>query len=546
MRFRVNSVKATCAALAWVACACASSEATSELTLLVDADEGVRAALASIDVRAFAADARDSAEPLERLEMHEPAAYPLRLAFRSTFRAPMVIVVRGFSRAGGPVIEQKLETRAVPGQGRRLAVLLGESCLGNDSCEGLSSTCYVYAVEEIAAGACGPVPLGVSQILAPEVGGEPDAALPDDAAVEDGHAGDAHQDDGSAADAAGDATSLPQGWVACGDAGRCHEAYPCLESAGGGYTCAGQFAEWPLSNPYAGGARRPTYEQLADGGVTLDRVTGLAWQRLVPDTYANCTGKVAKLGDRCTWQEAKDYCAALVLDGRTWRLPGRTELLSFLDFTKLKLPTHPYSQDQEAFPVTSDRELVYWSSSPVISLPVESAEPEVPSAWTVSLAGSTGLSYLHETWRVRCVSSHYEGPGTPEDRYQTDQATDTVEDTRTGLVWERAASAQPLSWEAAREHCAARGPGFRVPLISELITTTDPLLEAALPAVFKPSTVGTLLWSADLAITAEPLTLWEAGNSVATLSGTQQSVPGVEARLGIQLGEFLTHVRCVR
>src|SRR6185295_15942214 len=53
-----------------------------------------------------------------------------------------------------------------------------------------------------------------------------------------------------------------------------------------------------------------------------DHSTGLTWTR------GNVSDK------RLTWQEAKDACEALTLDGGGWRMPTRKELLTLVDDTR--------------------------------------------------------------------------------------------------------------------------------------------------------------------------------------------------------------------
>jgi hypothetical protein len=45
----------------------------------------------------------------------------------------------------------------------------------------------------------------------------------------------------------------------------------------------------------------------------------------------------------------------------------------------------------------------------------------------------------------------------------------TILDTKTGLEWERAANG-PMTWQAAMDYATAKGKGWRLPTIEELIT----------------------------------------------------------------------------
>ena len=85
-------------------------------------------------------------------------------------------------------------------------------------------------------------------------------------------------------------------------------------------------------------------------GLTVtDTITGLVWQRDGWGTRAGCSGGADGLGSgnlTCSWSEAQSYCASLTLGGVSgWRLPGRNELSTLVDFTE----TNPCI-DQTAFP----------------------------------------------------------------------------------------------------------------------------------------------------------------------------------------------------
>jgi hypothetical protein len=134
----------------------------------------------------------------------------------------------------------------------------------------------------------------------------------------------------------------------------CIDAYACqpLEAA---YTCRGQFADWTPAY---------TSSTLAtdSGDVVADSRTGLVWQRRVPTIYEGCSGKDTgdkTEGERCTWREAKRYCANLALDNGGWRLPTKAELESLIDDTRSN-PTI----DVDVFPDT--RSDFYWTMSPFV------------------------------------------------------------------------------------------------------------------------------------------------------------------------------------
>ena len=114
-----------------------------------------------------------------------------------------------------------------------------------------------------------------------------------------------------------------------------------------------------------------------------DVVTGLTWQRNLPETYTGCVAT-------CTWDKAKAYCDSLVLEGSDdWRLPTMIELVSILDDNAV-MP----SIDAAAFPNTpSDN---FWSASPNTG--------NSGQAWGVGFAAFQILARAKsDSLKVRCV-----------------------------------------------------------------------------------------------------------------------------------------------
>jgi hypothetical protein len=137
----------------------------------------------------------------------------------------------------------------------------------------------------------------------------------------------------------------------------------------------------------AGDGTNPGQFVVSNDGLTVtDTITGLVWQRDSSGARAGCTNSPG-----CTLAEAKAYCAGLTLGGLTgWRLPGRFELLTIVDFTKLAPAI-----DQTAFPSTTLD--WFWTSSPY-------AGSSDGSAWFVrfSIGDSGGLT-VGANSGVRCV-----------------------------------------------------------------------------------------------------------------------------------------------
>jgi hypothetical protein len=83
--------------------------------------------------------------------------------------------------------------------------------------------------------------------------------------------------------------------------------------------------------------------------LVVDNYTGLTWQR-------GHSGASASL----SFDEATDYCEALSLAGRAWRLPSLNELASLVD----DVPSGDVSPaiDHDVFPETAP-DALYWSQS---------------------------------------------------------------------------------------------------------------------------------------------------------------------------------------
>ena len=176
------------------------------------------------------------------------------------------------------------------------------------------------------------------------------------------------------------------GTKACTITGRCAEANTCIgdyvcRNRDQTYVCLGQFADWPMPSRLSGAKAAPMYMPTAD--TVVDVVTGLTWQRNLPEMYPGCT-------QVCTWDKAKAYCDALQLEGWSdWRLPTRIELVSILDDDAI-MP----SIDEEAFPATPAD--TFWTAS--------SFAGGSNQAWVVKFgAFQSTAEPKNNGFRARCV-----------------------------------------------------------------------------------------------------------------------------------------------
>jgi hypothetical protein len=263
--------------------------------------------------------------------------------------------------------------------------------------------------------------------------------------------------------------------------------------------------------------------------------------------FAGCTGKVALAGDRCNWQEAKAYCEALRLEGRKWRLPGRVELLSMLDFTLFNYPKHLPMVDLEAFPLATGAGDSFWSSSPTqIDGPGLVPAHGAKEAWRMAILGYTTVEDVTKSFQVRCVSSAYDSSAKPADRYIVNLTDNTVTDTRTTLIWERRMPEATSTLEQAKARCATLGQGFRLPTAAELGSTSDPLhVVPSPPSAFVPASADVHLWTGDTSLDDTPVIMWEAlGMIVTEQSGEEARTEANRTNLGV--GNFTRRARCVR
>jgi hypothetical protein len=271
-------------------------------------------------------------------------------------------------------------------------------------------------------------------------------------------------DSGSAANDAGTAVTVPT--VACPAQNVCDaQQYPCLPTKAG-YTCQGQFADWPMPDGVRGAKVAPSYT--SSGETAIDNVTKLEWQIGLPNIYTGCTsrkqlanGVQGTFAEWCTREEGLRYCEQLVRGGHDdWRLPSMIELTSLFDMRDP--PGSANAVDVDFFGDSTSQDFVSRSTG-----------AGAPSkTWMVSYELREIVVLNNLSGRVRCVR---EGAlpsfATPADRYLV--GADTVTDRATTLVWQRGFSPMPVDEGGAEAYCAGLGTGYRVPTSNELMTLVD-------------------------------------------------------------------------
>ena len=137
------------------------------------------------------------------------------------------------------------------------------------------------------------------------------------------------------------------------------------------------WAAWPLPPPSPAAAN---YSILAAS--VRDETTHLVWERTVRPM-------------KRTWQQGRDYCDTLVLDGQSdWRLPKRIELISLVDYGAASPAINAV-----AFPGTAVD--LYWTDSLDAA---NSVTNPTYKAWVVDFSdGTIGPIPSDGLYPVRCV-----------------------------------------------------------------------------------------------------------------------------------------------
>jgi hypothetical protein len=223
------------------------------------------------------------------------------------------------------------------------------------------------------------------------------------------------------------------------------------------------YAHFTISNVEGSGLPNEVSYEVADELVT-DAVTGLVWERSAPV-------------ERTTWADAKARCHALTLGGRDdFRLPGRIELVTILDFNQVPVAASVFDDAASDY---------HFTSSPAAL--VEG------SAYSVYFgAGETAIASADPGRAVsRCVAG-----AVAVTAAQFTVEGEVVVDRVTGLRWERAVGATS-PFGAATARCASLG--MRLPSIRELQSIVDENAHApAIDLALFPETPAAGFWSGTL------------------------------------------------
>ena len=194
----------------------------------------------------------------------------------------------------------------------------------------------------------------------------------------------------------------------------------------------------------AGGVETPCVNlpTASENEVVTDSITGLMWQRQVPDLYTGCTGG-NPVGSLCAWQEAIDYCETLDYGShQDWRLAKPHELYSIVNNGR-----NDPAIDTTAFPDTPPED--HWSS--------------LSDVGDTSIAFYMGFDFGHtylgpktNYYDARCVRSGPEGSGIWSfDHFSiSGSGEQAVTDIVTGLIWQKS-FVTDRTWQQALSYCEA-------------------------------------------------------------------------------------------
>ncbi len=204
---------------------------------------------------------------------------------------------------------------------------------------------------------------------------------------------------------------------------------------------------------------------------TKDNVTGLIWRTcVVGRDGATCSGG----GTTFTWYDAINACASMnsMNSGAgyagitNWRLPSIAERMTITDYARW----YP-SLDSAVFPGSPVSASRAWTSTGYAGSATDAHRFYIGTGASEQ-AARTIAAY------TRCVS----GGGAA--RSFTDNGDGTVTDNNTGLIWARclygrtysggcSGGATNSNWQTALANCRSLGGTWRLPSVSELVSTLD-------------------------------------------------------------------------
>lgn len=213
--------------------------------------------------------------------------------------------------------------------------------------------------------------------------------------------------------------------------------------------------------------------------LVTDNISGLIWQRKLPESYSGCTGSS---GAACLYQQALEYCENLAYAGFSdWRLPTPEEFATIIDFGK----TGP-ALDSDIFPVQTTTQKTFWTSAASLYSSGKS--------WSIDFTkGETREEQIASNYfYVRCVR----GATLEKPSFKAIKDGEIIEDSQNNLFWTKSPS-ESIPWKDALMYCKnleyADETGWRLPNINELASIIDH--STTRPASEFPGLTMNYLWS---------------------------------------------------
>ena len=236
----------------------------------------------------------------------------------------------------------------------------------------------------------------------------------------------------------------------------------------------------------------------ASSDIVTDNISGLIWQRNLPETYNTCENSIA-----CNYQQAINYCSNLSYAGFSdWRLPTPEEFGTIKDFGSVP------AIDTEKFPIPSTTTKTFWTETPVVNSSNRS--------WIVNFVnGETTSEKNSAAAYVRCVRG--EELTKPNFKTFTENEEDIVYDYTNNLKWAKEIS-DDLTWKGALKYCKnleyGGETGWRLPNINELASFLD--YSHSNPASEFPGLKSNNFWSST-SYTGYPSQAWVINSSDGTV-----------------------------
>jgi hypothetical protein len=461
--------------------------AQTQITLTVQADNALQGQLDTLRATLFANEgnrwSQRSSVDVPASKLRWPLDIPI-VAQPEDEAAQIEVIIEAYA-SGQRLAQARMVARFVKDRVSTASVQIsacaGRDACAADSCHGESCEVCSPSGDCIALASTTPADAGTPS-QGKDAGNTLDAAREDASAqLEDATT---PNDASTPVDSGPPPTSCPEN--------ACAAPYVCITTPAG-YTCRGQFADWPMPDTAFGAKTKPSYTPTPD--IVTDNVTKLVWQvgapRIVPGCteYIESNGGNGDTGELCTRPQAKAYCENLVHGGfDDWRLPSVIELSSLYDSTS----KGGYSIDSAAFADTD--------YGPYVSDSTYAGGPG--AVWGVNFWSFGNYFLAGYAGKVRCVRAGAVPTfATPADRYLV--AGEQVTDRATGLVWQRTVSTTKYT-EKERDaglplvDTACNAP-WRLPTIKELLTLIDfarssPAID---PDVF-PNTPNEYFWGLPL------------------------------------------------